>query len=108
MGTTGKIRPLKILMTAAAVTAVLAGPAWGDDMRTPSKPGAAVYLVNLSDGATVSAPVNVVFGLRGMGVASAGIDKEGTGHRHIFLDRPAVGAPRDEGEADRGDANIQT
>ena len=51
MGTTVKIWPLKTLMTAAAVTAVLAGPAWGDDMRTPSTPGAAVYFVNLSDGA---------------------------------------------------------
>ena len=78
-------------MTVAAVTAFLAGPAWGDDMRTLSTPGPAVYFVNLSDGATVSAPVKVVFGLRGMGVAPAGIDKKGTGHHHIFLDRPAFG-----------------
>ena len=104
MGTTVKIWPLKTLMTAAAVTAVLAGPAWGDDMRTPSKPGAAVYFVNLSDGATVSAPVNVVFGLRGMGVAPAGIDKKGTGHHHIFLDRPAFGKGMDG--ADELAANI--
>ena len=65
MGTTVKIWPLKTLMTAVAVTAVLAGPAWGDDMRTPSTPGAAVYFVNLSDGATVSAPGTESEGDRG-------------------------------------------
>ena len=124
MGTTVKIWPLKTLMTAAAVTAVLAGPAWGDDMRTPSKPGEAVYFVNLSEGATVSAPVNVVIGLHSMGVAPAGIDKKGAGHHYIFLDRPAFGedphahaqdphlaaggAPGNASEAARGGADIQT
>jgi len=32
-----------------------------------------------------------VFGLRGMGVAPAGTDKEATGHHHILIDRPPLG-----------------
>ena len=59
--------------------------------ETPAPEGANVYFVGLEDGATVSAPVTVVFGLEGMGVAPAGVDKEKTGHHHILLNRAALG-----------------
>nr|WP_236544474.1 DUF4399 domain-containing protein [Roseovarius atlanticus] len=58
---------------------------------TPAPEGAEVYFVNLEDGATVSAPVKVVFGLSGMGVAPAGTEKENTGHHHILVDRAPLG-----------------
>jgi Domain of unknown function (DUF4399) len=48
--------------------------------------GAAVYFINLKDGDLVSSPVLVQFGLRGMGVAPAGIEKENTGHHHLLVD----------------------
>ena len=35
--------------------------------ETPSPAGAKVYFVNLKDGATVSSPLTIVFGLSGMG-----------------------------------------
>ena len=54
-----------------------------------------MYFVNLSDGDTVSSPVKVVFGLSGMGVAPAGIEKEGTGHHHLLIDRPPMGQGED-------------
>ena len=47
---------------------------------------AQVYFVGLSDGATVSNPVTLHFGLKGMGVAPAGIQMENTGHHHLFID----------------------
>lgn len=59
--------------------------------ETPSAPDAVVYFQNLEDGATVSGPVVVRFGLSGMGVAPAGTDKENTGHHHVLLNRPAFG-----------------
>lgn len=59
--------------------------------ETPSAPGAVQYFVNLEDGDVVSGPVKVVFGLSGMGVAPAGIDKENTGHHHVLLNRPPLG-----------------
>lgn len=58
---------------------------------TPSVPGAKTYFINLSDGDTVTAPVTVLFGIKGMGVAPAGTEKDGTGHHHLLIDRPALG-----------------
>ena len=62
---------------------------------TPSAKGAAVYIVNIEDGATVSTPVKVVFGLSGMGVAPAGTEKDNTGHHHLLIDRPPLGEGED-------------
>ncbi len=59
---------------------------------------ASVYVVNIEDGATVTSPVTVIFGLRGKGVAPAGVEKEGTGHHHILLDRVPYGEATDDGE----------
>ena len=53
---------------------------------TPSAPGAEVYFVDLKDGATVPAKVTLYFGLRNMGVAPAGSDRENSGHHHLLID----------------------
>lgn len=53
--------------------------------KVAAAPEAKVYFVNLSNGATVSNPVKIVFGLTGMGVAPAGIEKAGTGHHHLLV-----------------------
>ena len=54
--------------------------------QTPSPPGAKVYIVNLKDGAKVKSPFLVQFGLTGMGVAPAGVEKPNTGHHHLLID----------------------
>ena len=54
--------------------------------KVAAAPEAKVYFVNLTNGATVSNPVKVVFGLSGMGVAPAGVEKAGTGHHHLLVD----------------------
>lgn len=63
--------------------------------RTPAPPNAEVYFITPTDGATVSSPVTVRFGLRGMGVAPAGIQQDATGHHHLLVDTdlPAVDQP---------------
>lgn len=53
---------------------------------TPSPKGAAVYIISPSNGDTVTSPVTVKFGLKGMGVAPAGVDKANTGHHHLLID----------------------
>jgi len=68
------------------IAALVFNPANGAEPPTPSKQGAYVYIVAPADGATVSSPVTIVFGLRGMGVAPAGIDRPGTGHHHLLVD----------------------
>jgi hypothetical protein len=54
--------------------------------RTPAPAGAEVYIISPKDGASVKSPVKVVFGLKGMGVAPAGIKMENTGHHHLLID----------------------
>ncbi|MDP2987820.1 DUF4399 domain-containing protein [Hydrogenophaga sp.] len=53
---------------------------------------AKVYFTNLRNGSVVSNPVKVGFGLSGMGVAPAGVEKEGTGHHHLLIDVAEVDA----------------
>ncbi len=48
--------------------------------------GSSLYFINLKNGDTVSSPVNVQFGLKGMGVAPAGVEKAATGHHHLLVD----------------------
>jgi hypothetical protein len=54
--------------------------------QTPSPPGAKVYFINLKDGAELDSPFLVQFGLSGMGVAPAGVEKPNTGHHHLIID----------------------
>lgn len=51
---------------------------------TPNK--VRLYFISPQNGETVSSPVTVRFGLSGMGVAPAGVDKENTGHHHLLID----------------------
>ncbi|MGF6465901.1 DUF4399 domain-containing protein [Paraburkholderia youngii] len=53
-----------------------------------------VTFVQPADGATVTNPVHVVFGLDGMKLAPAGTMTEGTGHHHLLVD----GKPLPKGE----------
>ncbi len=54
------------------------------------KDKARVYIIAPADGARVSSPVRVQFGLQGMGVAPAGIERAGTGHHHLLVDHAAL------------------
>jgi Domain of unknown function (DUF4399) len=54
--------------------------------RTPAPQGVELYLIAPTDGATVTSPVTVRFGLKGMGVAPAGIQLPDTGHHHLLVD----------------------
>lgn len=47
---------------------------------------AQAYIISPEQGATVTSPVRVVFGLSGMGVAPAGVARENTGHHHLLID----------------------
>ena len=46
------------------------------------------YFIAPQDGAVVSSPVHVIFGLEGMGVAPAGVEHPDTGHHHLLIDAP--------------------
>lgn len=63
-------------------------PAGHRKMAAPA--GAGLYFINLRNGEVVSSPVLVQFGLRGMGVAPAGLEKAETGHHHLLVDVAAL------------------
>jgi len=78
---------MKYLLASVLALAVTAGVV-AQVKRTPSPKGAEVYFITPADGATVTSPVTVKFGLKGMGVAPAGIAFEGAGHHHLIVDAP--------------------
>jgi len=53
---------------------------------SPAPKGAQAYLISPQDGETLKSPVTVRFGLSGMGVAPAGLEKGMTGHHHLLID----------------------
>lgn len=78
---------IRSLLMAAAILAT--GVAHAAELPRSAAPAdAAVYFISPKDGETVSGPVTVRFGLRGMGVAPAGTVAEGTGHHHLIVDAP--------------------
>jgi hypothetical protein len=74
---------MRTLMLAALVLG--ASLAFAQE-RTPSPAGAEVYIIAPKDGAKVHAPVLVQFGLKGMGIAPAGVKFDNTGHHHLLID----------------------
>jgi len=56
--------------------------------RKPAPAGAVAYIIEPADGARVTNPVRVVFGLKGIGVAPAGVDRADAGHHHLLVDAP--------------------
>jgi len=54
--------------------------------KKPSPDGAEVYFISPKDGKTVSQTFTIRFGLKGMGIAPAGIDLPNTGHHHLVVD----------------------
>jgi hypothetical protein len=77
------VRAIGIGMVLAAVGPAAAQQRGGP---TPAPAGASVYFIDLKDGATIGPKTVVHFGLRGMGVAPAGSDRENAGHHHLLID----------------------
>lgn len=86
------------MIKLASAMALSLGLATASFAGSPAPEGAEVYFVNLEDGATVPTPVTVIFGLKGMGVAPAGTEKEKTGHHHILINRAPFGEGPEDAE----------
>lgn len=74
---------LRSLLIAGATVGLMSTVALAE--KTPAPAGAKVYFVEPTDGATVTSPVKVKFGLSGMGVAPAGVEHDKTGHHHLLI-----------------------
>lgn len=77
------MKSFKILLIA-----VLAITSWHAVAQAcnPREDAVCAYIISPENGATVSSPVTVRFGLKGMGVAPAGVERGNTGHHHLLID----------------------
>lgn len=97
------MKTLLILLSALAAQAY----------ATEAPKGAEVYIISPKDGAVVKNPVVVEFGLKGMGIAPAGIDKANTGHHHLLINvkedmKPGQPIPADAQHVHFGGGQTQT
>lgn len=74
------MRPIVFAALVLAATLV-----WSAE-RTAAPAGAEAYIISPRDGARVTNPVVVRFGLKGMGIAPAGVKFDNTGHHHLLID----------------------
>lgn len=98
---------MKTILVPIVCTAILVGTALAADAPTPK-----VYFIAPANGAKVSSPVKVVFGLSGMGVAPAGVTQEKTGHHHLLIDtelaNPKAAIPKDDKHLHFGGGQTET
>lgn len=104
---------MKRYVSIAAVLAVgISAVAIAQIKRSPAPTGAEVYFISPTDGATVTSPVTVRFGLKGMGVVPAGLAFDGAGHHHLIVDAktPALDAsiPADANHIHFGKGQTET
>ena len=58
--------------------------------NAPPASSAGVYFMEPVDGATVTSPFKVKFGLKGMEIKPAGAQVEGSGHHHLLINLDSV------------------
>jgi hypothetical protein len=73
---------MKRVASIVLLFAALATTSWA---RTPAATNAELYFISPPDGAILTSPVVVRFGLKGMGVAPAGVAFDNTGHHHLLV-----------------------
>ena len=77
-------RRLTLAVAVAALTLGLAGCA------SMNEPAQAVMLLEPADGASVSSPFKVRFGIKGMSVAEAGEILANSGHHHLLVNQAPI------------------
>lgn len=73
------------LACAIALT-LLTGLAIAQVTKSKAPDNATVYFQTPKDGESVSSPFTVRFGLKGIGIAPAGVNQPNTGHHHLLID----------------------
>ena len=66
------------------------------DLISSAPTNAEVFIIEPLDGATVSSPVTIKFGISNMSLAKAGDEIKNSGHHHLLIDMdelPAMDAP---------------
>ena len=82
-----RVMTLRFVLSAMLLGGLLSSAVAADKLEKRKSPkGAKAYIITPKDGKSVNKKFTVRFGLKGMGVAPATIDKENTGHHHLLID----------------------
>ena len=77
----------QLIMSVMVLSGLLTSAVAADKLEKRKSPkGAKAYIISPKDGKTVGKKFTVRFGLKGMDIAPAAIDKENTGHHHLLID----------------------
>ncbi|MEJ2575028.1 MAG: DUF4399 domain-containing protein [Gammaproteobacteria bacterium] len=100
---------MRNILISAFCSPLLLGSAYA----ATSPAGAEISILAPQDGAVLSGPVTVRFGVKGMDIAPAGEVKDNSGHFHLLIDAdelPAAGQPiaKDEHHLHFGKGQMQT
>lgn len=101
----------RALFSTLAAVVMLAGCYDSGPKRTPAPADGKVFIIEPKDGAEVTSPVTVKFGITGMEVAPAGTEKAHSGHHHLLIDAPvpdlANPVPSDDNHKHYGKAQTE-
>ena len=81
----------RMLSSLSLALAVLTGCASSPDPNQMPGSDKGVYFIAPANGATVSSPFIVKFGLKGMEIKPAGDQITGTGHHHLLINKESIG-----------------
>lgn len=76
----------KYILPFALCLATLVSSVYASELVSKAPENAKVYFISPQDGETISGKVKIKFGLSGMGVAPAGVERDNTGHHHLLID----------------------
>ncbi|OUS24983.1 rod shape-determining protein RodA [Gammaproteobacteria bacterium 45_16_T64] len=76
----------KHMIAISMILFILPSSILAEGLISESPENAEVYFIQPVDGQTVKGKVNIVFGLKNMGIAPAGTDRKNTGHHHLLID----------------------
>ncbi len=77
------MKTMKNTLALMLLSGLAAAPAQAQ--LSPAPENARAYIISPADGETVPQRFTVKFGLQGMGIAPAGVQKPGTGHHHLLI-----------------------
>jgi hypothetical protein len=75
---------------AAVLVAAVAACAGTPNPNQPPDAAKGVYFVEPANGATVSSPFKVRFGVKGMDIKPSGEQIAGTGHHHLLINKESL------------------
>lgn len=76
----------KFIIALSITLSTLSTAAFSHEHISTAPSNADVYFISPTDGQTTAQTLTVKFGLSGMGVSPAGIEKANTGHHHLLID----------------------